>query len=129
MATVGWVGSLFRGKDRDAVLMTPGEIKESANVSFSLSFLLQLVGVLMAGVWGYSQLDARISTIANASVQHTEGIDRIEASMEKNQDAPISSDHIQNTKLNWLEAVNNDVLKRLDRMEMRIYELNQEGES
>jgi len=103
--------------------MTPEAIKESANVSFSLSFLLQLVGVLMAGVWGYSQLDARISTIANASVQHTDGIARIEDSMEKNQDAPISSDHIQNTKLNWLESVNADVLKRLDRMEMRIFEM------
>ena len=103
--------------------MSPDAIKESANVSFSLSFLLQLVGVLMAGVWGYSQLDARISTISNASIQHTEGIDRIEASMEKNQDAPISSDHIQNKKLNWLESVNVDVLKRLDRMEMRIFEL------
>jgi len=103
--------------------MTPEAIKESAKVSFSLSFLLQLVGVLMAGVWGYSQLDARISTIANASVQHTDGIARIEDSMEKNQDAPISSDHIQNTKLNWLESVNADVLKRLDRMEMRIYDM------
>jgi|TARA_R110000772_G_scaffold18387_1_gene51201 hypothetical protein len=103
--------------------MTPEAIKESAKVSFSLSFLLQLVGVLMAGVWGYSQLDARISTIANASAQHTDGIARIEDSMEKNQDAPISSDHIQNTKLNWLESVNADVLKRLDRMEMRIYDM------
>jgi len=77
----------------------------------------------MAGVWGYSQLDARISAIANASAQHSDGIARIEDSMEKNQDAPISSDHIQNTKLNWLESVNVDVLKRLDRMEMRMYEL------
>lgn len=106
--------------------MTPGEIRESANVSFSLSFLLQLVGVLMAGVWGYSQLDARISAIANASVQHTEGIERIETSMEKNQDAPISSDHIQNTKLNWLESVNIDMLTRLDRMEVRMYEMRGE---
>ena len=106
--------------------MTPEAFKESANVSFSLSFLLQLVGILMAGVWGYSQLDARISTIQNASVQHTEGIERIETSMEKNQDAPISSDHIQNTMLNWLESGNVDVLQRLDRMEMRIYELNQD---
>ena len=103
--------------------MTTKAIKESANVSFSLSFLLQLVGVLMAGVWGYSQLDARISTIANASIQHTDGIARIEDSMEKNQDAPISSDHIQNTKLNWLESVNADVLRRLDRMETRVYEI------
>ena len=101
--------------------MAPEAIKESAK----LSFLLQLVGVLMAGVWGYSQLDARISTISNAAVQHTEGIARIEDSMEKNQDAPISSDHIQNTKLNWLESVNADVLKRLDRMEMRIYEMRE----
>ena len=108
--------------------MTPGAIKESAKVSFSLSFLLQLVGVLMAGVWGYSQLDARISTIANASAQHTDGIARIEDSMEKNQDAPISSDHIQNTKLNWLESVNADVLKRLDRMEMKMFEMrNRDG--
>ena len=106
-------------------MMTPEAIKESANVSFSLSFLLQLVGILMAGVWGYSQLDARISTISNAAVQHTEGIARIEDSMEKNQDAPISSDHIQNTKLNWLESVNADVLTRLDRMEMRIYEMRE----
>ena len=105
--------------------MAPEAIKESAKVSFSLSFLLQLVGILMAGVWGYSQLDARISTISNAAVQHTEGIARIEDSMEKNQDAPISSDHIQNTKLNWLESVNADVLKRLDRMEMRIYEMRE----
>ena len=80
-------------------MMTPEAIKESANVS--------------------------ISAIANASAQHTEGIERIELTVEKNQDAPISSDHIQNTKLNWLEAVNNDVLKRLDRMEMRIYEMRE----
>jgi len=106
-------------------VVDPTAIKESAKVSFSLSFLLQLVGILMAGVWGYSQLDARISTISNAAVQHTEGIARIEDSMEKNQDAPISSDHIQNTKLNWLESVNADVLKRLDRMEMRIYEMRE----
>ena len=106
-------------------MVDPTAIKESAKVSFSLSFLLQLVGILMAGVWGYSQLDARISTISNAAVQHTEGIARIEDSMEKNQDAPISSDHIQNTKLNWLESVNADVLKRLDRMEMRIYEMRE----
>ncbi len=106
--------------------MTPEAIKESANVSFSLSFLLQLVGILMAGVWGYSQLDARISTIANASVQHTEGIERIETSMEKNQDAPISSDDIQNTKLNWLESVNIDMLGRLDRLEVRMYEMRGE---
>tara|TARA_R110000751_G_scaffold21409_1_gene61461 strand:- start:10660 stop:11040 length:381 start_codon:yes stop_codon:yes gene_type:complete len=123
MAAVERMGAFFRCEARDALLMTPEAIKESANVSFSLSFLLQLVGILMAGVWGYSQLDARISAIANASAQHTEGIERIEDSMEKNQDAPISSDHIQNTKLNWLESVNADVLKRLDRMEMRIFEM------
>lgn len=106
--------------------MSNNAIKESANVSFSLSFLLQLVGILMAGVWGYSQLDARISTIANASIQHTDGIARIEDSMEKNQDSPISSDHIQNTKLYYLEAEHLEVLGRLKAIEDKIYDIMKE---
>ena len=104
--------------------MTPTTaIKESANVSFSLSFLLQLFGVLMAGVWGYSQLDARISTISNASAQHTEGIDRIEDAMALNQDAPISSDHTQNSAISNLSAEAAYTKARIDIHEQRIYDL------
>ena len=58
----------------------------------------------MVGVWGFSQLDARIATLSQSSVTHTESINRIERTLEKNRDVPISSDHVQNTKLSFLAA-------------------------
>ena len=98
-------------------------LQESAAVSFSLSFLLQILGAVILGVWGYSQLDARISELAQSSQAYGESIDRIDDSMEKNQDMPISSDHVQNTSLRFLEAEHHELLRRLDTMDDRIYEL------
>jgi hypothetical protein len=98
-------------------------LQESAAVSFSLSFLLQILGAVILGVWGYSQLDARISELAQSSQAYGESIDRIDDSMEKNQDMPISSDHVQNTSLRFLEAEHRDLLRRLDTIDDRIYEL------
>ena len=99
------------------------KLQESAGVSFSLSFLLQVLGAIAVGVWGFSQLDARISELAQHSLAHKESIERIENDMEKNQDAPIPSDHIQNTKIYFLEAEHAEVLKRLETIEARLYAL------
>jgi len=98
------------------------KLQESAGVSFSLSFLLQVLTAIALGVWGFSQLDARISELAQASLAHKQSIERIEINMEKNQDAPIPSDHIQNTKIYFLEAEHAEVRKRLETIENRIYE-------
>ena len=53
------------------------KLQESSGVSFSLSFLLQILGVIVVGVWGFSQLDARIATLSQSSATHTESINRI----------------------------------------------------
>ena len=95
------------------------KLQESSGVSFSLSFLLQVLGAIAVGVWGFSQLDARISELAQSSLAHKESIERI----ENNVDAPIPSDHIQNTKIYFLEAEHAEVLKRIETIEARLYAL------
>tara|TARA_R110002051_G_scaffold324738_2_gene423380 strand:+ start:204 stop:512 length:309 start_codon:yes stop_codon:yes gene_type:complete len=79
------------------------KIEEKSGVSFSLSFLIQIVSAIILGVWGYSQLDSRISfleTITSSNGQHIEGIQK---QFSSSQDQPISSDHIQNTSLRFIE--------------------------
>jgi len=99
------------------------QLNRDAGISFSLSFLLQILGGIVVAVWGFSQLDARISELAQSSQAHKESITRIEESMEKNQDMPISSDHVQNTSIRFLEAEYEGLMKRIDTMDTRIYDL------
>jgi len=105
------------------------KLQESSGVSFSLSFLLQILGAVILGVWGYSQLDARISELAQSSQAYGESITRIDDSMEKNQDMPISADHVQNTSLRFLELEHTELLGRIGRIEQRVYELAVIGSS
>ena len=98
------------------------QIQESSGVSFSLSFLIQLVTGIVLAVWAYSQLDGRISTLQNASSTYAEAISRIEKNMQDSQDAPISSDHVQNTSLNAHERELREIQTRLQVLETRLYE-------
>ncbi len=55
------------------------ELKESSGIKFSLSFLIQIITAIVLGVWGYSQLDSRISfleTITSSNSQHIESINK-----------------------------------------------------
>lgn len=97
------------------------KLRESAGVSFSLSFLIQILTAIILGVWAYSQFDARISTLENASAAAASQIGRIEEQMFESQDAPISSDHIQNTKLEFLEAQAKRQQIEIDVLESRVY--------
>ena len=47
------------------------ELNEQAGIQFSLSFLIQVLGTVILAVWGYSQLDARISQGEHLSMMHT----------------------------------------------------------
>ena len=67
------------------------ELKESSGIKFSL------------GVWGYSQLDSRISFLETITSNNSQHIDSIQKGISSAQDQPISSDHIQNTSLRFLE--------------------------
>jgi len=98
-----------------------GKIQQSANINFSLSFLIQLVSAIGLGVWAYSQLDGRISSVENSTGTALEDILRIEDSMSENQNKPISSDHIQNTKLFNLEQNVVELRKQITVLELRTY--------
>ena len=98
-------------------------LKESTGVQFSLSFLIQVLATVAFAVWGYSQLDARISVIENNSTAANEAITRIEADNELNQDRPISSDHIQNTMLSNLDTKLDWLKEQLILLDARVYAL------
>ena len=53
------------------------KLQESSGVSFSLSFLLQILGAIAVGVWGFSQLDARISELAQAANMSPRNFSRV----------------------------------------------------
>jgi hypothetical protein len=104
-----------------ARISSPKQINEGAGVQFSLSFLIQILGTVILAVWGYSQLDARISQVTNETATHTEKLRAIEADMKENQDKPISSDHVQNTKLFAAELAMAELRDRLRILEDRLY--------
>jgi hypothetical protein len=100
------------------------KIQKNSSVNFSLSFLVQLIGAIVLGVWAYSQLDSRISAVENTSTTSSQDIARIEEDMSENQDKPISSDHIQNTKLFFLENTVKVLRDKTQQLEHLIYEHN-----
>ena len=69
------------------------KIEESSGVSFSLSFLIQILSA-------------------------------IETKMAEAQDAPISSDYIQNTSLRFIEERIAIHQAELDRLEEKIYQIS-----
>ena len=79
------------------------ELKESSGIKFSLSFLIQIITAIVLGVWGYSQLDSRISFLETMTSSNSQHIESIQTERANSQDKPISSDHIQNTSLRFLE--------------------------
>ena len=80
-----------------------GKIQESSGVSFSLSFLIQVLSAIVLGVWGYSQLDSRISFLETITSSNSQHIEAIKTKQDNSQDQPISSDYIQNTSLRFIE--------------------------
>ena len=103
----------------------PSKIEEATGVSFSLSFLIQVIGAIVIAVWGYSQLDGRLSYVENATASLAESVEVIETDMHENQDAPISSDYTQNARLEALEQQIIIYLDRIEFLEQRLYDLAQ----
>ena len=99
------------------------ELNEASGVQFSLSFLIQVLGTVVLAVWGYSQLDARISQSEHVTVMHAEKIIAIEANIAEAQDQPISSDHVQNTTLDAHEKELSELRRRLHVLEERMYDM------
>ena len=97
------------------------ELNEQSGVQFSLSFLIQVLATVILAVWGYSQLDARISQSEHTSMMHTEKINAIEEDIKESQDKPIPSDHVQNTTLAAHARELVELRSRLQTLEKRLY--------
>jgi hypothetical protein len=101
---------------------TTKEINDKLGVQFSLSFLIQVLATVIIAVWGYSQLDARITTAANEVSSHAGRLLSIESDLKENQDKPIPSDHVQNTTLVAHTQQLDELKLNVQIMEDRIYE-------
>ena len=98
------------------------ELNEQSGIQFSLSFLIQVLATVILAVWGYSQLDARISQCEHTSKTHTEKINAIESDIKESQDKPIPSDHVQNTTLAAHARELVELKKSLHILETRLYD-------
>ena len=101
-----------------------GKIQECSGVSFSLSFLIQVLSAIVLGVWGYSQLDSRISFLETTSSNNSMHIEKIQADMLASQDSPISSDNIQNTSVRFIEKTNAQHEAEIIKLQDKVYQLN-----
>ena len=99
------------------------KIEESSGVSFSLSFLIQILSAIVLGVWGFSELSNRISFLENVAGRHDKSITDIEGKMTESQDKPISSDHVQNTSLRYIEERITVLQSEVERLNARMYDL------
>ena len=98
------------------------ELNEQAGVQFSLSFLIQVLATVILAVWGYSQLDARVSQSEHLGMMHSEKINAIESDIKGSQDKPIPSDYVQNTTLTAHARELLELKSRLQMLEQRLYD-------
>jgi len=78
-------------------------ISDNSSMTISLPMIIQAVTFVVMLVWGYSQLNARISFLEYQVAMNEEHIIDIEEDAEANQDAEIPADIKQNQRLEYLE--------------------------
>jgi uncharacterized coiled-coil protein SlyX len=83
--------------------MADTKISDSSSLDISLPMLIQAVTFIVMLVWGYSQLNARISFLEYQVAMNEQHIIDLEEDAEKNQDAEIPADIKQNQRIEYLE--------------------------
>ena len=78
-------------------------ISDNSSLNISLPMIIQAVTFVVMLVWGYSQLNARISFLEYQVAMNEEHIINIEEDAEANQDAEIPADIKQNERIKVLE--------------------------
>ena len=76
-------------------------ISDKTSLNISLPMIIQVVGIISAMVWGYSQLTTRMAFVENEANRNTQAIQEIKSL----QDAPIPSDIRQDVLLEKLEKI------------------------
>tara|TARA_Y100000592_G_scaffold11432_1_gene16152 strand:+ start:189 stop:467 length:279 start_codon:yes stop_codon:yes gene_type:complete len=83
--------------------MSSKPISDNSSLSISLPMIIQAVTFIVMLVYGYSQLNSRISFLEYQVAMNEEHIIDIEEDAEKNQDAEIPADIKQNQRIEYLE--------------------------
>ena len=78
-------------------------ISDNSAMTISLPMIIQAVTFVVMLVWGYSQLNARISFLEYQVAMNESHITDIEEDAENNQDAEIPADIRQNERIRVLE--------------------------
>lgn len=78
-------------------------ISDNSSLNISLPMIIQAVTFVVMLVWGYSQLNARISFLEYQVAMNEEHIINIEEDAKANQDAEIPADIKQNQRIHYLE--------------------------
>ena len=81
-------------------MATNKPIGDQSSLNISLPMLIQAVGFIAAMVWGYGQLDSRISFLEHQAQANETAIEEMKAM----QDLPIPSDVRQDEKIRRLEV-------------------------
>ena len=92
---------------RELTMGTTKPIGEQSSLNISLPMLIQAIGFIGAMVWGYGQLNTRISFLEHQSEMNEMAIKE----MKELQDAPIPSDVRQDEKLLRIE---NEIMRLRD---------------
>jgi len=78
-------------------------IGQDSSLNISLPMLFQAVGIISAMVWGYGELNGRISFLEYQVRMNEEHIVTIEEDAKESQNAEIPADIRQNEKIEVLE--------------------------
>lgn len=78
-------------------------IGQDSSLNISLPMIFQIIAVISAFVWGYGELNGRISFLEYQVKMNEEHITDIEEDAEANQNAEIPADIKQNQRLHYLE--------------------------
>ena len=78
-------------------------IGQDSSLNISLPMIFQIVGIISAFVWGYGELNGRISFLEYQVKMNEEHIAAIEEDAKESQNAEIPADIRQNEKITVLE--------------------------
>ena len=78
-------------------------IGQDSSLNISLPMIFQIVGIISAFVWGYGELNGRISFLEYQVRINEEHIEAIEEDAKESQNAEIPADIRQNEKIKTLE--------------------------
>ena len=100
------------------------KISDSSNLSFSLSYLVQLVGGIAIATFAFSEINNRLGIVENTSISNTGNIEEIIKAQVANQDALIPADYRQFEILKAHKEILAQHEAEIIRLQDKVYQLN-----